>query len=104
MIYLVLLVSWLGMSQEPLDFVEFYAGSARLAQMAAGMGYRAEAYDLDFGRVRAERKGKRSGMDINSNAGFMLLVPELWDFRAFVVHQAGLPFMCVYTYYIYRVY
>ena len=74
MIFLVLLVSWLEMSPDVgLQIIEYFAGAARIAKVAVGAGYKTEAYDLEFGRRLAELKGKRSSMDINSNAGMVLL-------------------------------
>ena len=59
-------------TDDGLQFIEYFAGVARLAKVAAGAGYKTEAYDLEFGRKLAERKGKRSCMDINSNTGMVL--------------------------------
>ena len=70
----MLLVSWLEFHKdEGYQFLEYYSGCARMAQLAAGFGLRTEAYDLEYGRRRAELKGKRSCMDINSNCGMVLL-------------------------------
>ena len=75
-ILLVLLVSWLEYDPDPspeYNFLDYYAGKGRLSQMAEGAGYSAVGYDLDYGASRAALKGKRSSMDINSNAGLVCL-------------------------------
>ena len=74
LILLALLVSWLEISPDSAyQFLDFYAGKAHLAQLAEARGYTVEAYDRDFGLARGRRKGKRSSMDINSNAGMTWL-------------------------------
>ena len=56
------------------EFIEYFSGKARLAQMAAAAGFVADAYDKTYGDSRAAARGKRSCMDINSNAGLTLPV------------------------------
>ena len=75
LILLVLLVWWLEnfSPDSGYEFLDFFAGKARLAQLAEARGYRAEAYDKDFGELKARTTGKRSSMDINSNAGMVCL-------------------------------
>ena len=45
--------------------------------MAEAAGFRVQAFDKCYGEKRATRKGKRSSMDLNSNAGMVLLVEQL---------------------------
>ena len=67
-------MSWLDISPDSgYQFLDFYAGKAHLAQLAEARGYAVEAYDRDFGLLRGRRNGKRSSMDINSNAGMVWL-------------------------------
>ena len=76
-IFLVLLISWLrlGLEEDPAyEFLEYFAGCARLSKVAAAMGYPTEAYELDYGLDAARRRGKRGPMDLNSSAGLVLLV------------------------------
>ena len=78
-----MMVSWLDTKagapdpeQGEYQFLEFFAGRARLTQMAHAVGYSAAAYDIDYGRSLAARGpvGKRSCMDLNSSAGLVPLV------------------------------
>ena len=74
LILLALLVSWLDCSPDvQYEFLDYFAGKARLAQLAEARGFRAEAFDKTFGDLRAKKRGKRSSMDINSNAGMVKL-------------------------------
>lgn len=54
------------------EFLEFYAGAARLAKIAAMMGRRAAAMDKLYDKVGDNIK-KNNSMDMNTNAGFMSL-------------------------------
>ncbi|CAE7227590.1 unnamed protein product [Symbiodinium sp. CCMP2456] len=42
--------------------------------MAEGAGFRVQAFDKSYGDKRASRKGKRSCMDLNSNAGMVIAI------------------------------
>ena len=78
-ITVVILVSYMAIpdwdseENQYLDVVEFFAGVARIAKMAAWCGLRARAFDITYAPVNAgERKrGKlrRSPMDLNGGAG-----------------------------------
>ena len=72
-IFLVLMVWWLEQPDSEYEFLDYFAGKARLCLMANAAGIPAEAYDLEYGAARARRTGKRSSMDLNSNAGLMYL-------------------------------
>ena len=70
----MLLVSWLNLSDDcDYQLLDFYAGRARLAQLAEAAGYKSQAYDKRFGDARAYKRGSRSSMDVNGNAGMMSL-------------------------------
>ncbi|CAE7214405.1 unnamed protein product, partial [Symbiodinium sp. CCMP2456] len=74
-IFLVLLVWWLDISPDVgYDFLDYFSGKARLSLMAEGAGYRVQAYDKSYGDFRGARKGKRSCMDLNSNAGMVIAI------------------------------
>lgn len=69
----MILVSWMGvLSDDGYQVIEYFAGVARIATMAKLTGFKAVAYDKDFGKA-SKMRGKRSPMDLNSNAG---LVPR----------------------------
>ena len=68
-IFLVLLISWMGVCDDDgYQVIEFFAGVARIAKLAKASGWKAVAYDRDFGTV-SKLRSKRSPMDLNSNAG-----------------------------------
>ena len=74
-IFLVLLVSWMGVWENhdgDYQFLEFFAGVAHIAALAKAVGYKALAYERDFG-TSSKMRGKRSPMDLNSNAGLVFL-------------------------------
>lgn len=76
-IFLVLLVSWMedeNNVKSNFQVIEYFAGVGRIAQVAHRKGYQSVAFDLTYGEERAARVGKRSPMDINSNAGFALAI------------------------------
>ena len=76
-VLLVLLVSFLDL---PIKFgderqvLEFFAGVGRIAALAKFCGYKSSALDIRYGEERYQKAGKRSPMDINSNAGLVWLV------------------------------
>ena len=78
-ILLVLLTSWMGLkTPEGIQVLEFFAGKARIARAAHKAGYVSRACEIDFDKpprgVESKRGGaKRSHMDINGSAGFVLL-------------------------------
>ena len=45
----------------------------RIAALASYVGYKSHAYDKDYADPWARLRAKRSPMDINSRAGFVLL-------------------------------
>ena len=72
-IFLVLLVSWMGVcADDGFEVIEFFAGVARIATLAKLAGFKSCAYDRDFGKA-SKMRGKRSPMDLNSNAGLVFL-------------------------------
>lgn len=82
----VLLVAFLRMpgwddNTEGLDLVEFFAGKARTSKLAAWMGFKSRAFDIEYHPTRHPFEPKhgmrpRSCMDINGPAGFALLCPS----------------------------
>ena len=64
------------------DLVEFFSGAGRIARLAQCVGYQSMAFDILYdteakpGKGRAKAKGSkgRSCMDLNSSAGFLLLL------------------------------
>ncbi|CAE7198229.1 unnamed protein product, partial [Symbiodinium sp. KB8] len=74
-IFLVLLVWWLDVSPDTgYQFLDYFSGKARLALMAEAAGYKVQAYDIAYGVQRAKKRGRRSSMDLNSNAGMVIAV------------------------------
>ena len=71
--------------------LEFFAGVGRVASVARLVGLSSLAYDLSYGAAWAKRTGKRSPMDINSNAGFVLLCKVIIVFSLFESPVAELP-------------
>ncbi len=61
-------------NKKNIQVIEFFAGVARIAQVSERVGYQSVAYDLEYGKGIAKKKGKRNAMDLNSNAGFVLAV------------------------------
>ena len=74
---LTLLVSWMeepeGCKQN-IQVIEYFAGVARITQMANRLGYQSVAYDLEYGRKKAATSGRRNPLDLNSNAGMVLAI------------------------------
>ena len=69
-IFLVMMVHWMNISEDAnYQFLEFYSGSGRITKLAGFVGYDSVAYDIQYGELLANRRMKRSAMDINSNAG-----------------------------------
>lgn len=75
-----LLVSWMeepeGCKQN-IQVIEYFAGVARITQMADRLGYQSVAYDLEFGRKKAATSGRRNPLDLNSNAGMVLAIKQI---------------------------
>ncbi|CAL1152822.1 unnamed protein product [Cladocopium goreaui] len=72
---LVLLVSFLELPPtHEYQVLEFYAGVGRIAAMSKYVGYRSCALDVEYGRERFDKQGKRSPMDINSDSGLVLAI------------------------------
>ncbi|CAE7217942.1 unnamed protein product, partial [Symbiodinium sp. CCMP2456] len=75
LIFLVLLVWWLNISPDAgIQFLDFFSGKARLSLVAEGAGFKVAAYDKIYGDKRGAKRGKRSAMDLNSNAGMVLAI------------------------------
>lgn len=64
------------MENEPFQVVEFFSGAGRIAGFSKRVGLRSAAVDIQHGEAYAARTGKRSPMDINSDAGLVLLVSK----------------------------
>ena len=79
-VLLVLMVHWMGISSHAdIQFVEYFAGVGRLAQVAEGLGYTVAAFDIDYlppskiSRKLRSKPRKRRPMDLNSDAGLVHL-------------------------------
>ena len=73
MILLILLVWWLDLPPQgdPYQVIEMFAGVGRIAALSKFAGFKSAAIDLEYAKDRWERVGKRSPMDINSDAGLL---------------------------------
>lgn len=71
---LVLHVSWMTLlePQKDLQYLELFAGTARLTKLARATGYRAEGHDIDYDAF-AKKTGCNNAMDITGDAGFVFL-------------------------------
>ena len=70
---MILLVWWMGVASpqdQCIQVIEFFSGVGRIAALAKWVGYEAAAYDRDYAKAKC---GRRSPMDLNSNAGLVLL-------------------------------
>ena len=73
---LVLLTSWLDLPapQQDIQILELCAGKARLCRLAKSMGLGVAAHDIEYDDIKSTRsQPKRSAMDINESAGYLLL-------------------------------
>ena len=61
----------LTLQDPPYAVVEYFAGVGRIAGLADYVGYKSAAFDIEYGDDFSKRTGKRSPMDINSNAGLL---------------------------------
>lgn len=69
---LVLLTWWLDIDKTAnYQVVELFSGVGRIAAFAKFVGYKSVAVDIKYGQEYAQKTGKRSPMDMNSNAGLM---------------------------------
>lgn len=72
---LVLLVSFIDLpATEDYQVLEYFAGVGRIAAFSKHCGYRSAALDIEYRKEHFQSTGKRSPMDINSDAGLMQLV------------------------------
>lgn len=73
MILLILLVWWLDLPPQgdPYQVIEMFAGVGRIAGLSKFAGFKSAAIDIEYAKERWERVGKRSPMDINSDAGLL---------------------------------
>ena len=77
-ILLTVMISWLedpdGVKTE-LQVLEFFSGSARVAQLSEFIGLRSAAFDIDYGKVgEGFKRGKRSSLDLNARAGLVMAI------------------------------
>ena len=81
MILLILLVSWLDLpvQDDPYQVLELFAGVGRVAALAKFAGFKSAAVDLDYSKEIWQRQGKRSPMDINSDAGLVSFDCNLYE-------------------------
>lgn len=76
-VLLVLLVSFLDIPITPeYEVLEYFAGVGRIAALAKFAGYQSAALDIRYGEERFRAAGKRSPLDINSDAGLVRLVSK----------------------------
>ena len=73
----MLLVWWLDLPKcdshgRPYQVLELFAGVGRIAAIAKRFGFSSAAVDIEYGKDVGKRMGKRSPMDLNSNAGLVL--------------------------------
>ena len=93
MILLVLLVSWLDLPKgEEFQVIEYFAGVGRIAALSRYVGYKSAAVDITYDSEQFKRSGKRSPMDINSDAGLVWLDP-IFKNKAlfFMARKSGVP-------------
>ena len=57
---------------EGYQVLEYFAGVAHIAALAKAVGYKSLAFERNFGKA-SKLMGKRSPMDLNSNAGLVFL-------------------------------
>ena len=76
MILLILLVAWLDLpvQGEPYEVLEMFAGVGRIAALSKRAGFKSAAIDIEYAKEKWKSKGKRSPMDINSDAGLVSFV------------------------------
>ncbi len=87
-VLLVLLVWWLDLPDyrsSPFEVLEFFAGVGRIAGISKYCGYTSAAVDLDYGRYITGSLGSRSPMDINSDAGLVLLICNMFYFVLYLI-------------------
>ena len=83
-VLLVLLTWWQDLPSKeggPIyEVIEFFSGVGRVAAMAQRAGYTTAAVDIEIGKSIGAQRGTRPPMDINSNAGLLLLglCNKLW--------------------------
>lgn len=63
-------------SRAPLQFLEIFAGKAKVSKMANVLGLETRAVDINYDQPRFvksthNQRNKRSAMDINGEAGFV---------------------------------
>lgn len=64
------------------EIVEFYAGAARLAKICANLGGKAAA--MDFLYDDGDNKSRNNAMDMNTSAGFLLLIKTCYPILFYV--------------------
>lgn len=77
-VLLILLVWWLDLPKcdaGPYQVLEYFAGVGRIAAIGTFTGLTSAALDISYGEHLGKRMGKRkrSPMDLNSDAGLVLL-------------------------------
>lgn len=72
---LILLVNWLDIPKnEEFQVLEFFAGVGRIAALSKHCGYKSGAVDITYGEEQFKAAGKRSPLDLNSDAGLVSLI------------------------------
>lgn len=89
---LVLLAHWAKVPKpgKPTCILELFAGRSRLSKLAAATGLPSQAHDLLFDD-NYDDVNRKSFMDINSPAGFMLL--GLFSFKRFFWGQGEFDYL-----------
>ena len=74
-ILLILATSWLNLEgpDKEIEILELFAGQARLTRLSKSLGFGTAAHDIDYDPLPKVDKSKKSAMDINGSAGFVLL-------------------------------
>lgn len=74
-ILLILATSWLNLEgfDKEIEILELFAGQARLTRLSKSLGFGTAAHDIDYDPLPRVDKSKKSAMDINGSAGFVLL-------------------------------
>lgn len=73
---LVLLTWWQDLASKggpDYEVIEFFSGVGRVAAMSKRAGYTTAAVDIEIGKPIGAKRGTRPPMDINSDAGLLLL-------------------------------
>ena len=103
-ILLILLVWWLDLPPQgdPYQVIEMFAGVGRIAGLSKFAGFKSAAIDIEYAKERWERVGKRSPMDINSDAGLLsrVCITVFFQSGALWKKEWSSPYIVINVYYI----